>query len=80
VSEVVTINGVSTPSFGASAGEILSTNDGSFSAQYHFAGTETQVANSYTSYESADYYYAPNGSIPYDYTQLGTYTSADYSM
>ena len=37
VSEIVTINGVSAPSFGESAGEIYAANAGSASAQSHFA-------------------------------------------
>ncbi len=84
VNEIVTINGVSAPSFGESAGEIYAANAGSASAQSHFAASVTPVFTyptfNLTSYISADYFVAPNDSIPLDYTQSGTYTSADYSM
>jgi PEP-CTERM motif len=84
VSEIVTIDGASAPSFGESAGEILAENGSTFSAQSHCAASVTPVFTyptfSLTSYISADYFFAPNDSIPLDYSQSGTYTSADYSM
>ena len=63
--------------FGNYGGGIYAANAANASAQYHFA----QSGDAGTSMISArDYITAPNNSIPLDYTQAGTYTSADYSM
>jgi hypothetical protein len=84
VSEIVTINGVSAPTFGDSAGEVLAENGSTFSAQSHYAASVTPLFTyptfSLTSYISADGFFAPNDSIPLDYSQSGTYASADYPM
>jgi hypothetical protein len=94
VNEVVMINGVSRPPFGppmvgphvrtAQAGEIAAENVSTFSAQYHYASTVTELAtpgfDALAEQDSADYYYAMNGSIPLDFTRPGRYTSANYLM
>ena len=84
VSEIVTINGTGAPSFEELGGEIVAENGTTFSAQSHYAASVTPVFTyptfSLTSYISADYFFAPNNSIPLDYSQAETYTSADYSM
>jgi hypothetical protein len=81
VSEIVTIDGVSAPAFGDTAGEIYAQNLGSSSRLYHLA------ASVHASYDapiyslsqeySEDYYTAPDGSIPLDFTAPGTYPSAN---
>jgi len=84
VSEVLTINGVSAPSFGSFASEILAYNFGASSGQYQFAESAYGQFDSpiyYTGKESsADYYFALNGSITFDFTMPGKYTSANYMM